>query len=448
MSNIIIELSNATAQNTFNNGDFETVFEPISIQENDVITCKNVFIDTIQQSYDQIYISQDTQLELDFIVYEIDKDNTLNNNTQNPIPKKNYSNVPSHNPNQRPDYRMYVAFTANDPENNSRYLQVWTFVTTLKKGLYTPTSLAVEITRLMSGLPSPQDGDNPDPSRNVFVCEIPNEDADAGWFFCELSFGGGIPPYVDWENFFTYTSGSRYYTGARQISLVYNNQNDNKFQFLYCHNQCYDSEGNEVVGHGGEPWDIRYFTRECGIIFLDMKPNNFWTSLGFDLDTICMKWDDIGKDHPTPTSFDLYNMTTENFLSLDDLFWDYSNGQSRSVLEDGEKASSFTRGLYASQFYTFKVLNPFIIVELLTNFNGLYLTGNDKSKFISAIVSRNYTQNNYITGYADSGITYQHKGEPFILSSIRTRILNATTKEIETDIGGNNFIILNIIKNN
>lgn len=87
------------------------------------------------------------------------------------------------------------------------------------------------------------------------------------------------------------------------------------------------------------------------------------------------------------------------------------------------------------------------MIELITNYGGDYLTGGDKSKSIQAIVSRNYTQNNFITGYSDSGITYEHKGESFLLSNIRTRILSADTKDLEPNLGSNNYIILNIIKN-
>ena len=77
----------------------------------------------------------------------------------------------------------------------------------------------------------------------------------------------------------------------------------------------------------------------------------------------------------------------------------------------------------------------------------MYLTENKKKQFINAIVSRNYTQNNFITGYSDSGISYVHRGDPIILSSLRTRILNPDTKDIDDSIGPKNYIILNIIKN-
>ena len=63
------------------------------------------------------------------------------------------------------------------------------------------------------------------------------------------------------------------------------------------------------------------------------------------------------------------------------------------------------------------------MVELLTNFNLNYVGMDYKSKFISAIVPRSLTQTNFITGYSDSAVNYQHSGESFILSSIRTRIL-------------------------
>ena len=71
MSNTIIELSNRSATNSLDNGDFTTTFQPITINQGDVIQIKNSFIDTIQQNYDQIYIPSDTTVTMQCCFYEI-----------------------------------------------------------------------------------------------------------------------------------------------------------------------------------------------------------------------------------------------------------------------------------------------------------------------------------------------------------------------------------------
>jgi hypothetical protein len=87
------------------------------------------------------------------------------------------------------------------------------------------------------------------------------------------------------------------------------------------------------------------------------------------------------------------------------------------------------------------------MVELITTITNNYVSGNDSKKFINAIVSRNYTTNNYITGYSDSGMVYRHQGESVCLSSITVRLLNPTTRNILDDVGPQNYILLDIIKN-
>ena len=49
---------------------------------------------------------------------------------------------------------------------------------------------------------------------------------------------------------------------------------------------------------------------------------------------------------------------------------------------------------------------------------------------VVAAVSKQYNSNDFITGYADSGIAYTHVGATQILSSLRLRVIDPQTKEL------------------
>lgn len=446
--NIIVELSNRTASMEVNNGEFETVFQPIIINQGDVIQVKNCFIDTIQQTYDQIYLPNDINFVLQLCYYEIDVPLFDGAGTEN---IKVYS--AAHQEEQHhANYQMYLCFTG---ALNNRTLYTNAVNGTISAGLYTPNSLAIEITKQLTTYVSPQ-SQYPETINPLFTVEVQNTGDQTPMSFIHLT--PGVPgnfSAIDYPDHYSYANlAETWLTGARQVAVVYNDQEDNKFQFKFLHTPAYDDVGNMTIKFYENQFPV---TREAGCMFLDMHPKDFWQSLGFDTDKMAVTFNDYTALNPLITNFVNEDMTTEALLTIDDSYG-YSFGdpskpgypepgmnQRRNVRST--KISNNVRGISAKQFYSFKPLPPFLLVEFLTNFNGVYLTGNDSSKFINAIVSRNYTSNNYITGYSDSSITYEHKGESFVLSSIRTRILDPDTKMVGLDIGPNNYIILNIIKN-
>ena len=54
--------------------------------------------------------------------------------------------------------------------------------------------------------------------------------------------------------------------------------------------------------------------------------------------------------------------------------------------------------------------------------------------------------NDFITGFADSGIAYTHVGATQILSSLRLRVLDPQTKELAGGMGDNSTVILEVQK--
>ncbi len=63
---------------------------------------------------------------------------------------------------------------------------------------------------------------------------------------------------------------------------------------------------------------------------------------------------------------------------------------------------------------------------------------------ISAIVSTQYNANDSITGFADSGIPYIHRGAPVSIASANVRILDPDTKDIPPNLGNRNTVFLEV----
>ena len=63
---------------------------------------------------------------------------------------------------------------------------------------------------------------------------------------------------------------------------------------------------------------------------------------------------------------------------------------------------------------------------------------------ISAIVSTQYNQNDSITGFADAGIPYVHRGAPQLISSANVRILDPISKQVPINLGANNTVFLQL----
>ena len=453
MSNIIVELSNKTSSTQQSNGDFETVFStPIIINQGDVIQIKNAFIDTIQQTYDQIYLPNDIPIKIKVCYYEFDV--TILTQATGAETTKIYSagHVPGSGTTSS-NWQMYLAFQG--PLGN-RMLLTGDLNGFIPKGLYTPQSLAIEITKRLTLLSSPASG-NANAMQGIPFTTVISSDPNAGDYTTFVKLVTNTDPtqcnlvYADYYNYQESNPATgvfTYYTGARQVAVTYDDQGDNKFQFQYLHTPCYDDNGNMTIqfASGATP-----LTRETGCMLLDLQPRGFWTSLGFNVPSMIPVFNDYTNVNPRILYFDNSKMTTEALFTIDDMYGNifgaFRSGMFARQVILHPKIATYSRGMSADQFYSFARLSPFLLVEFITNYNGMYLTGSDKSRFISAVVSRNYTQNNYITGYSDSSIIYEHKGESFMLSNIRTRILDPDTKDVENDIGANNYIILQVIKN-
>jgi hypothetical protein len=87
-----------------------------------------------------------------------------------------------------------------------------------------------------------------------------------------------------------------------------------------------------------------------------------------------------------------------------------------------------------------------LLVEVLGTFRpqGGYIDTIGNKRQISAIISTENQVNNIVTGYADSGIPYQHKGVPYLITEARVRIISPRTKDIVKNLGPNNSVYIQI----
>jgi len=83
----------------------------------------------------------------------------------------------------------------------------------------------------------------------------------------------------------------------------------------------------------------------------------------------------------------------------------------------------------------------------VSNFHNEFHEDSQERHDIQALIPRNYIQNNYITAYQESGISWVNRGEPFLLSSVNIQILEPKTKAAvsESNLGENNAVFLQVI---
>jgi len=88
----------------------------------------------------------------------------------------------------------------------------------------------------------------------------------------------------------------------------------------------------------------------------------------------------------------------------------------------------------------------YYLVEILSlNLAQSNLIDNKENRGnISAIVSTQYNANDSITGFADSGIPYIHRGAPVSIASANVRILDPDTKDVPTNLGNRNTVFLQV----
>jgi hypothetical protein len=259
----------------------------------------------------------------------------------------------------------------------------------------------------------------------------------------------GTPPVGNND----YVPANFKFMGASQIQLEFNNNNNALFQWTYVHTPYYygnsTAEANDDAQEGidflfsGANSRFVYENTQTGIFFTSLSPPSFWfETLGFDPSIVIQ---DEPVKHILNSPLIAGVNITGNFIGYDALF-EKGNNTSQWVptSEDVYAVNSSSSQTFAIRAISSQSVgdSSFYIVDV----NGLSLTNlsNDTDFFrtVVAIGSKEYNSQGIISLYPDGTSFYTNNGEPFVLSSIRTRILDSISKKPTETLGPKSAIYL------
>lgn len=238
--------------------------------------------------------------------------------------------------------------------------------------------------------------------------------------------------------------------GANNISLTYNYENSNRFQFQYLHTPLYDPNGNECILaiFGSTPGVFRYADNQSGVFFTDLQPREFWEStLGFNLDNILVKLVDVpgGLKKLQPPLIPGQTITS-NYVSYGDLMINKDNitipvGANNDVQKVYQQ-SNITTTIKGSNYLNTRT-SKFYYLNIKANYFNDITNQNEKMPFLSGIITQQYNDQGTTYVFNDSCFNYTHQGDPITLSSFEVEILNEDGLT-DANLGLDNIIFLEI----
>lgn len=363
---------------------------------------------------------------------------------------KIFSNDPDHDPGNPQDYFMIdpASLVYNNIQQDT---QVYTrnLSYTLPAGSYSRDLLAKTITDLfveinLDGAVNPNNinpwlirTDDPSFAGNSLI-----------WTKCGFDPSVGNPEQYVYEE--ADTTPQRIWCGTSQPSLIFDD-NANVFNLSF-HTPMAGGGGPRTPGASifrlpnvanGDMFSVPVAT---GTFFLDIQPASFWNGvLNFDLTKIKVNYDVVINPNKNAISkAELLSKTTRALVSCQSIFPDYNRnyaGQGFPINLD----ISETIPIVSGNVYGLSTL--FYLIEVNIGSETFIYDNKGLNSFMRAIVSNYNNENNLITGYSTDSMPYIHRGSSQLLKTIRIRILDPTTKLPIPDLGPNNFVYIQIIKN-
>lgn len=487
----VIELSNATADRSFAPADFVSSFPAKTLQRGDLLYMRSACIDgVVQDPSTQISLPADVPLAITVAFYEYDLpwDPTALGVRRYVVSEPYRAGTPSFLQYllMRPEAPGPLAAPGTHPVTR-------TLRFTVPRGVYTPDSLAQTITRALVAIDESTahtfDGGQPGFGRCPLCPCIIEPDisgplsiyddqmfTQATFVRMDLDATTGLPDgsLLAADRYYyrigtinpdpAFDAGAYMTVGARQLSLTYNANGSNRFEWTYLHSpleQVAVPAAQPLVVEffqGAEPSDVPgrfYVGAETGCFLVDLEPRDWWTALGFNLGIgpdgeptglgclIKFVPPDAAGNPPYLANYDRDRHQTWNLFTTDDMFVTGSRVRTFTATQAIHNSSE-THGIAAAQFYA--PTSPFFLISLEANWDAsAYQDGRDSSsRSISAIVTKAYVQGSWVLGYSDGAIVYRHDSDvPLVISNVRVRILDAETKELAV-LGPRNFVHLQI----
>jgi hypothetical protein len=241
----------------------------------------------------------------------------------------------------------------------------------------------------------------------------------------------------------------------------------------------YDNKGDISVGLFQTYWDnaksqagpnitaigpINQQSKTSGIFFTKLEPKSFWRDkLGFNLNEVICDVSNglsIGEviqkttDNQIPLNIFQTTMTDPNYIGWPTIRAGSTTGNGNVTNAEGtEFIYNFIESqtiLPISSKYSYQSSNSgYYYVFASINFkNELLREDLDTSMSInqlSGVISKFFLNSDYITGFQDSSIMYQHQGDSYLLSNIKINIYDSNMDLAM--LKKNSVIFFQIIKN-
>lgn len=249
-----------------------------------------------------------------------------------------------------------------------------------------------------------------------------------------FQFKSAIPP-----------STNGLYVGSSQVALLFNNESSNRFE-LTAHSPIYEKSTDaspQIYGYsvGG---DYYFADKFSSTPFFSLEPANFWTSLGFDLDKVLVSMDATTK---LPNNAIITGVNTSGaFVTYDAII---SGGRATYAIPTNTPyyyGTNLFKNILATTNYQASNAGYYLL-ELSNIQTTEYMDDAETRIGIFALISKNYDTSGYITVYGGSEILTINSGNPYLLQSIRVRILDPNTKLPLSNalLGMNNSVYLEIL---
>jgi hypothetical protein len=233
--------------------------------------------------------------------------------------------------------------------------------------------------------------------------------------------------------------------GARKFSMTYG-KNGNIFQWDNGFTSVANPEtllaatplDSETIGYYQLAGSEKYcqVNAASGIIINDMEPKQFWNDM-LGLYNNCVVPLQSGVDsNSEPINYVSSNALIGNVPKGSSQLQSFTPLNSRFPLSTNAGVPTNAKPLYTdiASVPPNPVLgeSPVVIgagyylveIKSLNLAQSNFIDNQENRGNISAIVSTQYNQNDSITGFADSGIPYVHRGTPALISSANVRILD------------------------
>jgi hypothetical protein len=235
------------------------------------------------------------------------------------------------------------------------------------------------------------------------------------------------------------------YVGSSQVALLFNNESSNRFE-LTAHSPIYEKNTDaspQILGYsvGG---DYYFADKFSSTPFFNLEPASFWSSLGFDLSKVLVTMDNT--THLPNNAIVTGINTSGAFVTYDSII---SGGRATYAIPTNVSfyyGTNLFKNILASTNYQASNAGYYLL-ELSNIQTTEYIDDSETRIGIFALISKNYDTSGYITVYGGSEILTINSGSPYLLQSIRVRILDPNTKLPLSNalLGMNNSVYLEIL---